>query len=96
MSTETFYFVNPAALQYRVRQICGCECSAPVSKFCQVTGLYCNLETGREGVDYEWRQFTCSVCGTPYEVRLACTNQRPVRIRDERARTHPRAPVGRP
>lgn len=76
MSTETLYFVNPAALRYQVRQVCACEDSAPVSKLLPVTGIYCNLETRHEGVDCEWRQFICSVCGTPYEVRIACTDQR--------------------
>lgn len=76
MSTETLYFVNPVVLQYQVRQVCACEHSAPVSRLVPVTGFYCNVETGREGLDYEWRQFICSACETPYEVRIACTDQR--------------------
>lgn len=71
MNTENIWFVSPDAFRYFVKQVCTCEGSKPVSRFVQMTGIYCNVKTRDAGVEYEEHVFICDKCDTPYEVGVA-------------------------
>jgi len=70
--SETFFFVNPSAFARHLRQMCACKGSYPRS------GLFCDLETRALKQEYQFIDFACHVCRTPYEVRLALSNPKQV------------------